>query len=214
MDRIEKLCKYLTPCKTFADVGCDHGYCTHYMLKNDMCESAVISDVSQKCLSKAERLLNNYIADGRCKPVCCFGLDGIAGVELVLIAGMGGEEITEILKRAYVPENFVLQPMKNVVELREYLLANGAEITRDDVFESGGKYYFVICGKKSGNKCTYTPAQLRFGKGNLSGALGGYLMEELAKKRSYLDRRLSETSRLQIIEDIKFIEGVLNGEIH
>lgn len=215
MDRIKKLCEYLTPCKTFADVGCDHGYCTLYMLKNNLCESAVAADISDKCLSKAKALLKDYIEAGKCRTKCCFGLDGIEKpADLVLIAGMGGEEIKDILDRAYVPPNYVFQPMKNVRELREYLIKNGAEITRDEVFESGGKYYFVICGKKSGNKCTYTPAQLQFGKGSLDGALGGYLREELAKKRSYLDRGLSSDSRAQILEDIRLIEGVLSGEIH
>lgn len=213
MDRINKLCAYLSPCKTFADVGCDHGYCTYYMLKNNLCERAIISDISQKCLSKAQNLLKNYIADGKCTPVCCSGLKNIENADLVLIAGMGGEEITAILDSAYIPENFVLQPMRNVREVREYLLKSGAEITRDDVFESGGKYYFVICGKKDGNRRTYTDAALQYGKGDISGALGGYLRDELAKKQEYLTRNLSDSSRSQILKQINYIEGILNGEI-
>lgn len=214
MDRINKLCAYLSPCKTFADVGCDHGYCTRYMLKNSLCERAIISDISQKCLNKAQVLLKSYISDGKCIPVLCSGLEKIDNtVDLVLIAGMGGEEIISILKSAFIPENFVLQPMRNVREVREYLLQSGAEITCDDVFESGGKYYFVICGKKFGNKNTYTQAQLMFGKGDLHGALGGYLKEELNKKRDYLSRELSGASRTQILENINFIEGILSGEI-
>lgn len=214
MDRIKKLCAYLSPCKTFADVGCDHGYCTQHMLKNSLCEKAIISDISEKCLSKAKILLKDYIEDGKCIPVCCFGLEKIdKNSDLVLIAGMGGEEITAILEAAYIPKNFVLQPMRNVSEVRDYLLKSGAEITRDDVFESGGKYYFVICGRKSGNKNTYTPAQLQFGKGDINGALGRYLSEELAKKQEYLTRNLSDESRKQILEQINYIEGILSGEI-
>lgn len=214
MDRINKLCAYLSPCKIFADVGCDHGYCTRYMLKNSLCEKAIISDISEKCLSKAQELLKDYIADGRCTPVCCSGLEKIENsVDLVLIAGMGGEEITAILDAAYIPKNFVLQPMRNVRAVREYLIKNGAEITRDDVFESGGKFYFVICGKKSGNKQNYTPAELQFGKGDVDGALGSFLRDELAKKYEYLTRNLSEISRAQILEQINYIEGILSGEV-
>lgn len=184
------------------------------MLKNSLCERAIISDISQKCLNKAQVLLNKYIADGKCIPVLCSGLEKIdKSTDLVLVAGMGGEEIINILKCAFIPENFVLQPMRNVREVREYLLQNGAEITRDDVFESGGKYYFVLCGRKSGNKHTYTPAQLQFGKGDLHGTLGGYLKDELAKKREYLNRDLSGLSRARILEEINFIEGILSGEI-
>lgn len=214
MDRINKLCAYLSPCKVFADVGCDHGYCTRYMLKNSLCEKAIISDISQKCLSKAQALLKNYISDGKCTPVLCSGLEKIDdNADLVLIAGMGGEEIIDILKKSFIPKSFVLQPMRNVRGVREYLLQSGAEITCDDVFESGGKYYFVICGKKSGNKNTYTQAQLMYGKGNLTGALGNYLKEEFNKKREYLIRDLSDSSRTQILENIYFIERILSGEI-
>lgn len=215
MDRIKKLCGYLSPCKTFADVGCDHGYCTRYMLKNNLCEKAIISDVSDKCLNKAELLLNKYVRAGKCTPVYCYGLDKIENSpDLVLIAGMGGEEIISILRKAYIPKKFVLQPMRNVRGVREFLLEHGAEITRDDVFFSGGKYYFVICGNASGNKNTYTPARLEFGNGDLGGVLGDYLKEELKKKRDYLSRNLSDEHRAEITESIKFIEEFINGEIN
>ena len=87
MDRINKLCAYLEKCETFADIGCDHGYCTLYMLENNLCKRAVISDVSSKCLEKAERLLKDYIEEGRAASVCCFGLDEVdENIELTLIA--------------------------------------------------------------------------------------------------------------------------------
>ena len=213
MDRIDKLCAYLNPCETFADIGCDHGYCTLYVLKNNLAKHAYIADISEKCLKKAENLLRDYIEKGRVTPVCCDGLQGIPDCDEALIAGMGGEEIISILKRAYIPENFVFQPMKNVADLRRYLLDCGAEITRDEVFESGGKYYFVLCGKREG-KSVYTEAQLEYGKGDINGALGGYLREEIAKKRQYLERGLSRDSRLEIERQIKQMAAVLKGEIN
>ena len=99
-ERLKKLCAQLVPCKRFIDVGCDHGYCTAYMLERRLCERAVIADVSAKSLSKAERLLSRYVSDGLCSSVCCDGLEGIAEEEgdLVLIAGMGGDEILKIIK--------------------------------------------------------------------------------------------------------------------
>ena len=33
--RIRTLCSLLEKTDVFADVGCDHGYCTEYMLKNE-----------------------------------------------------------------------------------------------------------------------------------------------------------------------------------
>ncbi len=213
MDRIKKLCSYLDKCATFADVGCDHGFCTRYMLKNGLCERAVISDISAKCLKKAEDLLAEYIKDGSASSVCCNGLDGISkDTEQVLIAGMGGEEIVSILKNSFIPEKFVLQPMKNVRAVREYLLENGAEISVDEPFESGGKFYYVIKGKKCGNSSIYGEQQLLFGL-NLSGeTTRKYIRLELEKKRACLERNLSNKSRDKIENEIRFMEGVLKNE--
>ena len=44
--RIRTLCGELLSCKSFADVGCDHGYCTQYMLERELCGSAVFSEES------------------------------------------------------------------------------------------------------------------------------------------------------------------------
>lgn len=210
MDRIEKLCRYLDYCKTFADVGCDHGYCTWYMLENGLCERAVISDISAKCLKKAEILLKSYIEKGVVTPVCADGLEGISeDTEQVLIAGMGGEEIISILKKSFIPENFVLQPMKNVREVREFLLSDGAEITVDEPFEFSGKFYYVLKGKKRGKQSIYGGQQLEFGL-NLSGeTTKQYICAEIEKKLSYLQRNLKKEVRESIEKDIRRYKEVL-----
>lgn len=140
MDRIKILCSYLESCKTFADVGCDHGYCTKYMLDNSLCESAVISDISAKSLEKAKVLLKNYLDCGKLSAVCCDGLEKVFGADEVLIAGLGGEEILKILKEGYIPEKFVIQPMKNQKAVRKFLIESGAKITVDDIFSDGKNY--------------------------------------------------------------------------
>ena len=214
MDRINKLCAYLDKCQSFADVACDHGYCAQYMLKNNLCQTAVVSDVSAKCLQKAEKLLAPYISCGKCYSVCCDGLEKISeATDQILIAGLGGEELVKILSSAYIPRSFTFQPMKNAQKVREYLIANGAEITADEPFESGGKFYFVIKGKKSGGKTSYTKAQLLYGKNLKSEVPKKYINCELAKKQSYLLRNINDGERQKIQPEINFMKGVLGGEI-
>ena len=213
MDRIDKLCAYLEPCERFADIGCDHGYCTRYMLRNNLCDRAIISDISEKCLDKAKKLLSTYILQDRVKAVCCNGLSQIdEDVEQVLIAGMGGEEIINILKNSFIPKNFVFQPMKNVRLVREYLISRGAEISTDEYFESGGKFYSVIKGKREGKTSDYTQVSLEFGNNLSCVGTRGYIACELNKKRSYLERNPGDKAREDILRQIKFMEEVLANE--
>ena len=213
MDRISKLCSYLSGCKTFADVACDHGYIAEYMLKNGLCESAVVSDISEKCLKKAEILLAKYISAGKCRAVCCDGLKEIdPETDCVMIAGIGGEEIIKILKEGFIPKSFVFQPMKNADALRAYLLENGCYLQTDDIFTDGKKYYFIIKGAK-GNAQQYTHEQLLYGKDSLyNPVFYNYLIEELNKKKSYLSSGMTDESRLALTQQINAMEEVLKGE--
>ena len=215
MDRIKTLCSYLDKCSTFADVACDHGYCARYMLENGMCENAVISDISDKCLAKAQNLLSDYVKRGKCRAVCCDGLEWIdKDTEQILIAGIGGEELVRILKNSFIPKSFVFQPMKNAEHLRGYLLRSGCEITADDLFTDGKNYYFVIKGKNCGGAQAYTKAQLLYGRDSLkSPVFANYLKEEIEKKRGYLKRDMSAEHRERLEADVSFMRGVLNGEI-
>jgi len=121
-------------------------------------------------------------------------------------------KITEILKNSYIPENFVFQPMKNVRKVREFLLENCAEIILDEPFESFGKFYFVIKGKKNGKKIFYSEAQLEYGLNSASADSRKYLLSELNKKLLYLERPLNEQTRTKIEKEVGILKEVLDYE--
>lgn len=174
--RLQTLCGEIRACKIFADVGCDHGYCAEYVLRQGLCERCYISDISAASLAKAEKLLSAYIEAGTVKSFCCAGLELVPkDAEQVLIGGMGGEEIIGILKDGFFPERLVLQPMKNSSKLREYLLGNGYAITRDYMF-SDGKFYDVICAQRGGVARKYDERTLLFGYDNLYSPTQDFIM--------------------------------------
>ena len=206
--RIDTLCSLLEKTDTFADVGCDHGYCSEYMLKNELCDFAILSDVSKGSLAKAETLLASYIKEGKAKSVLGDGFFGVdKEVGLVLIAGMGGSEILSILtdeKHGFLPRSFVFQPMLNADKLRRWLLENGGYITRDFTFQDG-KYYDVICGRRLADgetKQTYTEMEIEFGKENLA-TLPTAFVERVEKQlrdiEGYLQSNLQEDSRAELL---------------
>ncbi len=221
--RIETLCSLLTKTEVFADVGCDHGYCSEYMLKNGLCKKAILSDISKGSLAKAEELLAEYIKDGRAKSVLGDGFYGVPkDVGEVLIAGMGGSEIVSILSdKAYgfMPNRFVFQPMHDAEKLRRYILENGGEIERDFTF-ADGKFYDVICGKKAkcgGQVRKYSDAEYEFGRENLEKMPTDFVKrtkKQLANIDKYLKNpKLQQESKDALEERKKRLQGVLSGEI-
>lgn len=216
-ERIKKLCSLLSPADLFVDVGCDHGYCTEYMLKNGLCKEAIVTDVSKDCLKKAETLLASYIQKGVCSSLCTNGLIGVTNrADEVLIAGMGGMEILQILTNGFIPKQFVFQPMRDSKSVREYLLSNGCAIERDFTFFAEGKFYDVIKGSLTGKKEDYTDVEKEFGKENIqafSSDFQNYLKEQIQKTKALLMRPLKEDVRADIERKIDYFEGVLSREI-
>ena len=200
--RIKEICSHLPQGKILADVGCDHGYCAEYALKNDLFEKVYISDISAGSLKKAERLLKRFIGNGRCIPVLADGMKGLSEhCDCVLIAGLGGEEILKIAAEGYLPEKFVFQPMRNAEKLRRYLIEQGAKITADYTFGEGHYYYDLIVGENEGGS-SYTDREILYGKDNLTHAVPAFLHkaeDEIRKLGAYLQRDMSSESRREII---------------
>ena len=212
MDRLSLICAHIPACRVFADIGCDHGYCTAYVLEKGLCERAYVSDISAACLKKAETLLAAEIAAGRCVPVCADGLDGVQDADCVLIAGMGGEEIVRILSRAPLPERFVLQPMHNVEKVRRHLLARGAHIEEDFTFEDG-KFYDLIVGRAAGGDA-YSDFEYRYGRDNLKSPSAAFL-RKLRKEADVLCEALAadvkREQREALLERLHESEAIIDA---
>lgn len=207
------ICSHIPKVGVFADVGCDHGYMAQYALENELCNLAVITDISRESLKKAETLLDRYVKVGRCKSVCTDGMTGIDLPDCALIAGMGGEEIIKILSDSGIPAQFILQPMKNAEKVRSYLVSNGCRITADYTFEDG-KFYELIVGEREGGT-GYTDWEITFGRDNLKNPSQAFLRKikrEEAKLRNRLcNPALSQASREKLRERLYTLEVITDA---
>lgn len=208
--RLAAVCGELEKCDTFADVGCDHGYCTLYMLEKGLCRMAQISDISAKSLKKAQALLSAYIAEGRVCPVVCDGLAGVdRGTEQVLIAGMGGEEIVKILSDGFLPPKLVLQPMKNAEKVRAFLLGRGYALLHDHTFYADKKFYDLIKAVKGGKQEEYNKDMLSFGRENILSPTEDFakmLERDISRCREW--RESAAEGRAEIDARLKKLEGL------
>ena len=133
-----------------ADIATDHGYLAELLSRNDNVSKVIATDISQKCLDKTNDLKNKFNLD-KIETRLGDGLEPIEIADMVVIAGVGGYEIIKILNTQNKKNNnenkcniFVLQPSKNAVDLRLFLIEKNIKILLDFLVFSGGKFYPII----------------------------------------------------------------------
>lgn len=208
-DRLEKIFSALPSCNVFADIGCDHGYMALAMIKSQKAKKVIVADISEKCLFKAQTLLSDYIKRGIAKSVVADGFCGLPECDLALIAGMGGEEICSILKKASsLPNSLALQPMKNTDKVRKLATVLGYKIERDYMFKSASKFYdFILLTK---GKDSLTEQEIEFGRDNLKGDnldFKEFISIKIQKINSYLTaKNLSLEDRQKMLKNKEKLE--------
>ena len=155
--RLKFIVDHIDKVISLSDVGTDHGYIPLYALRQELCEKAIASDINKDPLDKA-RL--NALLEGMGDELefrLGAGLEPLKDgeVQAVIIAGMGGNLIRDILENDIEKvdnlDYLILQPAQNPKILREYLYTNDYEIMTEDLCKDGGKYYELFkVRRKSG----------------------------------------------------------------
>ncbi len=168
-----------------ADVGTDHAYLPIALLAEGHIRGGVVSDIHEGPLDRATRHIRACGMADKLTPVLCDGLDGLGiyDPEDILILGMGGELIADILAKAPMTRQagvrLILQPMTHPERLRRYLYGAGYTVT-EEVLVSEEKIYQILCAEYTGQTEPLTDAESLFGKHNLrrGGALTVSLLSE------------------------------------
>lgn len=139
-------------CSCVVDVGCDHGLLCLHLLESEKVERCIACDISLDCLKKVPDISNidKRLGDG----LQVISLD--EDVDYIVIAGMGGITICEILQnyfdrivasgKSINNLKFVLSPQSHVDRVRHLLLSYGINIERDFVLHDY-KFYDIILAK-------------------------------------------------------------------
>ena len=126
-----------------ADIGTDHAYLPAALLLEGKIPYAIAADLRHGPLLRARETAAEYGCRDRMGFRLCDGLKGIRPEETdaIVIAGMGGETIAQILAAApWVRERnvpLVLQPMSSLPDLRGWLFQNGYQIEEERLAREG-----------------------------------------------------------------------------
>ena len=178
-----------------ADVGTDHAYLPIALCLEGRIRGAVASDINEGPILRAREHINEYGLNDRIVTLLADGLDKISTYEPtdILILGMGGELIANIISRAEFTKNrtvhLILQPMTHPEALRKFLADNGYDIVDETFVSEEKKIYQVICAEYTGKIYEYSDVELLLGKKNIERG-GELLLETVERFISVFSERL------------------------
>lgn len=136
---------------TVCDVGTDHAYLACWLAKNGA-GSVIASDVREGPLNAARRTIEQQGVKN-VTAVLSDGLERIDFADDVVICGMGGELILDIIHGCrFLSQDtrFILQPMTKADVLRCGLCRSGFEIIEEHTAREGERFYTVMLVKHTG----------------------------------------------------------------
>lgn len=198
-----------------ADIGTDHAYLPAALILDGTVPCAIAADLRKGPLENAEATVKNYGIAEKVQLRLSDGLKCVdpSEVDDIVIAGMGGILISEILEAApWVKiENIqlILQPQSHDEILRKWLWDNGFEITKEDSCFEDSKTYICMAAVYTGRKAEHSEAEI---------LLGGFIKRDDESSFSFCEKKLHRIEvRLEALkksdpenEEIKTLEKILN----
>ena len=150
--RIKAVMNFVRAGSRVADVGADHGYLSIELIKNNLASKVI---ATEKNLHPFEALSKNISGVNGIEARLGDGLQVLSAgeVDTICIAGMGGGLMIKILEES--PEvvqgarRLIFQPMNDTKKIREYLAGKNFTIIDEDLAESAGIIYEIICAEKN-----------------------------------------------------------------
>lgn len=145
------------------DIGCDHGYLSIYLKAVNGNKIVIATDINENALNMAKKNINKnrILIETRLGN----GLDVINynEVDTIIISGMGGNTILNILKKnklKYI-KKIVIQSNTDIPLIRKYINKLGYTIKNEQLIIDKNIYYIIITFSKGKHK--YTKKELYFG---------------------------------------------------
>jgi tRNA (adenine22-N1)-methyltransferase len=153
-ERLRRMVKYVPAGSVVADIGTDHGLLPAYLVSRGICGRVIATDLNEGPLSTARSTVGLF---GLGKAVEFRQGDGLEVIrpgeaDVVVIAGMGGVKINDIMARAQDTlqqvRRLILQPLGAAPQVRRWLVSNGWRLADEDLVLEDGHFYEIIVAER------------------------------------------------------------------
>ena len=223
--RLSTLAQMVDQGARVADIGTDHAYLPIQLVKEGKVDYAIASDVAAGPLENAEKDIIAAGLKNKIETRLGSGLETISAkdrIDTVIIAGMGGKLMTNILNEAW-SRNFhfatlILEPNVGEPSVREWLSAHKYQIINEKIIAEAGHIYELIKAQELENTISLTDRQIFFGPKILK-EKNQVFYQKWRDQLAYHQRLLTNLNKAQekdgahikqIESEIKMIEEELN----
>ena len=146
-DRMRAVAGLVQPCKSIADIGCDHGYVAMELVRSKVCRHVIAMDVNSGPLDRARHNIADFCMQDYIETRLSDGVSALreGEAEGIICAGMGGKLVISILEQGKKligeMKQVILQPQSELSEGRGYLREKGYLVEKEDIIYEDGKYY-------------------------------------------------------------------------
>lgn len=148
--RMQQIADCVKKGERLADVGTDHGFVPIYLVEKNIIPKAIAMDIGKGPLQRAIEHVEQHCLTAQIECRLSNGLEQVepSEADAVVIAGMGGDLIRNILEAAnpdfFKSVHWILQPQSEIYKVRKIIHEKGCKIVKESFFMDEGKYYNVL----------------------------------------------------------------------
>jgi len=210
-NRLKSLTKYIDSTDKIIDIGCDHALLDIYLIKNNIVDNIMVSDVSENALEQGIENINKYNLNDYIEARCGNGLEVLDSndiINTVIISGMGTNTILNILNNKYLNNinKLVIQSNKDYDLLRKGIVELGFKISAEEVVLDNNKLYLNIVFIR-GKEC-YSDIEIKYGTNKLINKKLYY--EYLINKYEKIIDKVNDDIKIKLTNEINILNTLLN----
>ena len=198
--RLELIASYADDDSYIIDVGCDHAYLSIYLANTKRNIKILATDIKEGPLKSAKDNISKYGLENIIKLELKDGITNLdKDIDEVIISGMGGILITNILKKKELNnvKTLIISPNNDFELVRKHLNKIGYYIEKEQIVIDNKISYLIIKAKKGNRRCN-----------NLFGKLNKNRIETLYyfSNRMAINRKiLKKLPKKYILKRVKLI---------
>jgi tRNA (adenine22-N1)-methyltransferase len=149
--RLAALASLVPEGSVVADIGTDHAFLPIFLVQEGLARKVIAVENRLSTLNRARQSLNLFNHNYKIELRLGDGLKPLRredGVEIVVIAGLGGRAICRMLLASREKwdwfQMLILQPMQETPLLRRWLVAHGMRLVSERLVREGAKIYEIM----------------------------------------------------------------------